>query len=181
MTDHSADLYRVLSRIQQDVRNRVADFARGSKHLQVIAVAQDLPSSAGDAVHRSRKPRTERLHSAREISRTRRLDDQVRVIPLVRVVNDTESPPFTSLAERALELADETNGAKRRNVAPDSQRDMARVTRGERRSKHMRVAAKQPRLAARTVTAPAPSRRGSERKRELSRAASHRQNRHTDE
>ena len=99
----------MLPRIQENVRDRVADFARGTKDLEVIAVAQHLPTTPSDSVHGSRKPRAERLHPAREIARARRFDDQVHVIRLKRVVNDTESPPVTTLAKRALELADETD------------------------------------------------------------------------
>jgi hypothetical protein len=168
----------VLPRIQQHVRDRVANLARSAEDLEVIAVAQHLPTTAGDSIHRSRKSRTERLHAAREISHARRFNDQVHVIRLKRVVNDTESPAVATLAERALELADETYRAERRDVSSDAQRDVAGMARGERRSKRMRVAAEQPRLAARTVAAPTPLRRCGERKRELSRATSHRQHDH---
>jgi hypothetical protein len=94
-------------------------------------------------------------------------------------VNDTESPAVTTLAERALELADETYRAERRDVSSDAQRDVAGISRRERRSKRMRVAAEQSRLTARPVTTAAPSRHSRKRKRELSRATSHLQHDHT--
>lgn len=177
--DDSADLHRVLSRIQQDIRDRIANLARRAKNLQVIAIAQHAPATARDPVHGSREPSTERLHAAREISRARRFDDEVNVIRLERVVNDTESRSVAEFAEGALELADETGGAERGNVAADSQGDVAGMARGERGSGCVRVAAEQAGLAAGAGATASPSRCGGERERDLSRAASHRGHHHT--
>jgi hypothetical protein len=55
----------MFSRIQENICDRVADFAWGTENLEVITVAQHLPATPRDPVHRSRESRTERLHAAR--------------------------------------------------------------------------------------------------------------------
>jgi hypothetical protein len=56
----------------------------------VIAIAQHGAVRSEDAIHNAREPGTECLHAAAEFIGSRRLDHEVRVIGLDRVLDDAE-------------------------------------------------------------------------------------------
>jgi hypothetical protein len=81
------------------------------------ASIQDGPGATEDAIHRSREPRTERLHAARERPVVERLDDQVNVIALQRVMDYAEIAALAALPQTAPELTKKSPTTKARHVA----------------------------------------------------------------
>jgi hypothetical protein len=154
--DPSSPLRKVPPRIQQDVGDRVADLARRTKHMEMEPVGQNRAVSPKDAIHRPRQTRRDCLHPTRQVSRVRSLYDQVSVIALQRVVDDTESSAITCLPDRALELAHEAHGSERRNIFSDLDRYMARMSCGEWRATAMRIARVRTDLAPSSFTPAAP-------------------------
>jgi hypothetical protein len=63
---------------------------------------------------------------------------QVNVIPLDRVVDDSEPATLARDAERALECGHEAGGAKRRDVTPNLQRDVTGMLRRQGHATTMR-------------------------------------------
>ncbi len=119
----------VSSGVEQDVRNRSADLERRLQHAHVVSVRQDRAAAPEDAMYRTRQARTDRLHASRQSSGVVRLHEQVCVIALERVVNQSEVAPVAALRERPLELADELCGPERRDTRSHLQGDMAREKR----------------------------------------------------
>ena len=97
----------------------------------MVAGGQNRPRPACHAIHGPGEAGADRLHSPPEGIAVLRLDDQVRVIALQRVVHETEARPFAPGGEGALDLVDDPNGAERGYVATDPQRDVRRQP-GER-------------------------------------------------
>ena len=83
--------------------------------------------SAPKARWTARARLADRLHAAREVPRRLRLDDQVDVIALRRVVRDAEAPAVAGLPQGSLEDAHEPGAAERRDPAANAQRHVARV------------------------------------------------------
>ena len=80
----------------------------------VIAAIEHRPAAPADAVHGAREAGADALHAARERLLALRLDDQVRVVALERVVRDAEAAALARLGQRAPPLADER--ARRRGT-----------------------------------------------------------------
>jgi hypothetical protein len=146
------------SRIEKDVRQRVPHLARCPQYVQVVAVGENGSMAAEDAVHGSRQTRGDGFHAGREIPLARRLDDRMQVIVLERVLHQSKAPPVTSRSEAALELANQPGGAKRGQVAPHLQRDVAGMTTRERRTPPMRIARIRTALAPGTRASSTPAR-----------------------
>jgi hypothetical protein len=87
----------------------VADLAGGAEDVEVVAVREDGPAAREDAVRGARQAGGDGLHAGRQITRTRGLDDQVGVIRLDRVVDQTEAASVAGRGEAALERPDEVN------------------------------------------------------------------------
>lgn len=129
-------------RVEQHVRDRPPHLPRRSQHVQVEPIPQHRPAPPPEPehpLHRSRHPHSDRLHPAPEIESTRRLDDQVQVIPLHRPVHHPKAPALTpATPQRRLERPHESRRPQRRNPAPHLQRDMTRRRARERRPSPMR-------------------------------------------
>src|SRR4029453_2679808 len=89
---HAKALPPVLPNVEQHVRQRAPHLPRRPQYPQVVAVGEDPASPREDAIHAAREARGDRLHPAREIPRARRLDEQMEMIDLHRVVHEPESP-----------------------------------------------------------------------------------------
>src|SRR5262245_13454996 len=105
-------LREVPSRVQQDVRERAPYLARTAETPVVVAAVEHGPAPTARAIHRSRQPRCDALHPARERVFAMRLDDQMRVVSLERVVRDAEAALLARLRERAAPLAHEPGVAQ---------------------------------------------------------------------
>src|SRR5215831_16519643 len=169
-----SSLREVTSRVEQHVGERVPHLARRAQHVEMEAVREHRSAPAEDPVHGSRDARTDGLHSAGEIACARRLDDQMHVIVLDRVMDEPEAPAVARRSEAALELAYEPHGTERRQSAPHLQRDVTGKARRELRSRAARMARARAALAARTRASSSPARYLSEIEVELSNASRHR-------
>jgi len=74
--------------VAKDVRDRVPRLARGSEHVDVIAICEDCAAALHHSVQRTRHSNLEPLHTAREHTPIRRLDDEVNVVAQDREVNE---------------------------------------------------------------------------------------------
>ena len=114
----------MLSRIQQDVRQRMPDLARRPHDPLVEALQDHGPPSSEDPPDGPRNARADRLHPTPERARILRLYQEMDVIPLHGVRDEPEPVPHPRLAQRALELAHEPHGAERGNAPPDAEGEM---------------------------------------------------------
>jgi len=94
----------------------------------MISIGQDRSYPLEDPVGRSRQPRTDGFHATSQGVCVRCLDQEVHVIRLQRVVDDSEIATLARLAESALEGLDELGEAERRNASADPERDVGRVS-----------------------------------------------------
>jgi hypothetical protein len=115
----------VASRVEQDISERIAHFARRSQHAHVVAIRENRTGSREHPVHRFREPRTDRLHAAPERVPAVGFDDQMDVIALDRVVVQSEAVSSARCGERALDLKDGAHRAERGNTVSHSERHVA--------------------------------------------------------
>jgi hypothetical protein len=160
-------------RIQQHVRQRTPRLVRRPQHVQVKPIREYRAAPVKNAVHRPSEPRAYRLHPARQISRARRFDDQMRVIPLHGVVRYAEAAPFARNTQRAFKRADQPPRSKRRNPALHLQRHVTRIPRGEWSAARVRVTSGRARLATRAIAPTTPTQDGLKIESELSTALRH--------
>ena len=125
-------LRRMPSRVEQHVRDRVPHLPRGLEHAVVIPIREHLPGAPERAVHREREERRDRLHPAPERLHALRLDDQVRVIVLDRVVDEPHLLPHAAAPKRGLDLPRDVGIAQRGKPRNHAQRDVARMLARER-------------------------------------------------
>lgn len=127
----------VLPGIEQNVAQNVSDLAGRAQHAQMVPIGQHRPTTAEDPVRSACEPRADRDHPAAQQRRSVRFDEEMHVIALQRVVDESE--PF-ALARRRhadLELTHEPRRAKRWDVGTNAYRHVCGVTRGEARPRHM--------------------------------------------
>src|SRR5688572_6654985 len=121
----SFPLTPVLACIEQNVGKSIPDFARRSQNAQVITTEQHGPHAPEHPVHRSRQPDSYGLHPATERFLSGRLDHEMDMIRLDRVMAHPELASLASSVQPRLELANEAPAAKRRNAAPHAQRHVS--------------------------------------------------------
>jgi len=80
--------------------------------VQVIAIREDRAAAPEGSVRGPREARGEGLHAGGEILLARRLQDEVGVVRLDRVVGDAEASSVTSGPQAFLEILHESHGAK---------------------------------------------------------------------
>ena len=78
----------------------------------MVAVVEHAARSPRNAVDRAGEARADRLHAAPERVAIPRLDDQVRVISLQRVVDEAEAGTGAAAREGPLDLADDRHRAQ---------------------------------------------------------------------
>lgn len=150
------------SRVEQDVRYSVPDLPRRPEHVDVIAVREHRPFSPEDAVHGPREPRTERFHPPTEVGGARCLDDQVYVVGLDGVLDQSEPAALAGPPEGDLYFSHETRAAQGWYVLTHAQGHVARVSTGEGGTASMGVAPDRSLLAACAGSATTPVRRRTE-------------------
>ncbi len=169
-----AALREVTARVEQDVSQRAANLSGSTQQPVVIAAVEHGAALTGDPVDRSREACGDALHAAREGVLALRLDDQVRVIVLERVVHDAEVPPLARLGERTPELSDEGAAPQRRDPWANSQGHVDGAIPGDRLAPA--VQHPRPRTARASRTGARPPSSGSHPvvgERELLRSARH--------
>jgi hypothetical protein len=129
--------------VEEHVGNRIPDLAWCPQHVDVTAVGEGLPGSPEHPIHRPREARHDRLEPQGEIPGARRLDQQVHVVALHRVVDE------------------------------DPEGDVAGMPRGERCAPPVRIARPRPGPAPGADSPAAPARRLRETQRELTRSRRH--------
>ena len=117
----------MLSRVQEQIGERLADFTRRMQCANVIAAKKHRADAPEEAIHAARDTCRDRLHAAAESLSVPCLDDQVQVIALDRELRDAEVGALARDREAAAHLLDETTSPERRDIAPDSQRDVRRT------------------------------------------------------
>ena len=90
----------------------------------MIAIGEHRPTPPRDPVHRPRESGADCLHTAPERVAIARLDDQVRVVPLQRVVHEPKSLAITPDGEGPFDLVNDSDSTQRRNVGAHAQRDV---------------------------------------------------------
>lgn len=148
--------------------------------MQVETIGEHASAQIKDTMNGARDARTDRLHAGGEVETARRLDDQVDVIALQRVVDHAEVGTVSDGAEGALEFAYEADGAERGDAAAEFQRDVAGVIGGEGLARSVRIARVRGRFATGAVATAAPGRGRAEVEGELAVASLHGMHRVTD-
>ena len=80
----------MLSNVEQYVRERVTDLTWRRETSEVISVSKDPAAHAEDSLRGTREAGAERHHPACQSCGIIGLDDEVRVVALQGVVDDTE-------------------------------------------------------------------------------------------
>src|SRR5437899_2989043 len=123
-----------------------------------------------DTVHRPRHACADGFHSAPESLAVRRLDNEMGVISLQRIVREAKPGPRTARGEAALELAHDPDCTQRWQIGTQSQRNVRRQSakRSARRVPYQRLRTG---LAPGTESSPTPPRRRREIECKLGRSA----------
>ena len=100
-----APLRSMLRRIAEDIEKRPSYLERRFELARVIAVGEHAPGACESAVNRSRDAYGEALQRPAEASPVRRLDQEVYVIALNTVVNDSAAEALTCPDQSAVDGA----------------------------------------------------------------------------
>jgi hypothetical protein len=115
--------------------------------VDVTAVGENLPGAPEHPIHGPREAGHHRLEPARQVPRAGRLDQQVHVVALHRVLDDPEARAVPDLPPAPLELGQVPARPQRGHVPVDAEGDVAGMPRGERSPSPVRIARPGPRLA----------------------------------
>lgn len=113
----------VFDSVLEDVDESVADLARRSKVVTVVAIREDATTTSEDDVELAREPAGEAADAASESLTMRRFDDEMDVIALDGVVDDAK-PVFGSAPQRIPERGIDALRSKARRVPNDSHGDV---------------------------------------------------------
>ena len=120
----AAEYGSVLPRIEEDVADRVSHLPWGSQDDRVKAPDEHRAFASEDSVHCAGEAGPNALHARRQCLPPRRLDDEVRVVALDGVVDETEAATLAGAREASTELANQLLASKRRQPLPDAERDV---------------------------------------------------------
>jgi hypothetical protein len=135
--------------------------------VDVGAIDEHGARAVEGAVHGARETCGDRLHPAGEIPCAGRLDDDVQMIALDRVVDEPEAPALARPVPASLKLGYEPTDPQIRHVVSHLQGDVTGVPRRERCPPTVRVARLRSGLAPGSGSGTAPARRRHEVEREL--------------
>ncbi len=90
----------------------------------MIAIGEHAPAPLRDAIDRPREPRADRHHAAPEGVAVVRLDDEMGMVALQRVVHEPKVGTRAAGGEGPLDLTDDAEGAERREIGPEAERDV---------------------------------------------------------
>src|SRR5262245_10162609 len=148
---------RMTSRVQQDVCKRVPDLARRAKDPHVEALGEDAPPPSERPVRRPRDACADGHHAAAEGVGIARLDDEMRVRVLQRVVGEAKVSARADGSEALLEPVHERDRSQRRNARKELHGHMGGEAGGERLAAAVGYAGLRPRLAPGTCSSSSPS------------------------
>ena len=97
--ERSSPLREVPPRVEEHVRQGVADLTGCPQHVEVVAVREHWAATAEDPVDGPCQARADRLHARGQIVGARGLDDQVQVVGLDRVMDDAEARALAGRSE----------------------------------------------------------------------------------
>ena len=120
-------LPKVLACVQQHVRHRPTHLRRRTFHRMVEAIRQHPSHAPEHPVHAPCKACSQALHAVRKTHLALRLDQEVRVVVLDRVMHHPEPVPLRALAQRLPERPHETTAAQGRHIVQHAQRDQHRA------------------------------------------------------
>jgi hypothetical protein len=144
--------------IEEHIGNRVPHFSGCLQDVNVATIGEDRARSVPDAIHRARESRDDGLQSARQIMRATRLDDQVHMVALDRILNQTEPAAVACLAPASLELVHQLCRPKLVNFLSNLECHVARMPRRERLSPTVGIASPRPGFPPRAGPRPTPLR-----------------------
>ena len=98
----------------------------------MVPVLENRSRSLERPVHSASQTRAQRLHAPAKSLPARRLDDEVSVIALKRVVHYPEAPPLAPSRDRPFERPYEPRAAKGGYVLPNAEGDVTRKAAMER-------------------------------------------------
>jgi hypothetical protein len=139
----------------------------------VVAIGENATAATENAIDGTGEPRAYRHHAASECLTVLCLDDEVRVIPLERVVHEAESLAGAAFGEGALDLADDANHAQRRQAADDTYGHVRRARAAKVCARPVLHAGIRTWLAAGVATMAAPAAWSGQRECELTIMAPH--------
>jgi hypothetical protein len=94
-------LQKMMTRVQQDVGDRIPHLTRRPQDAEMVAAIEDRPRQGKGALDRTREPGPDRFHPTGERAPARGLYEQMHVVRLDRVVQHAEVAPFATSPERA--------------------------------------------------------------------------------
>ena len=113
-------------RIQQHVPQRPVHLARRQQEPEVIALRKHRSLALHDPIDGTCQARADRHHAAAKRCLIARFHDQMRVIPLQRVVHDPELGSLATVGEGAFDHPHDAHVAKRRKTSSQTQRHVRR-------------------------------------------------------
>jgi hypothetical protein len=128
---------QMLSEVEQHVHHARSHLPRCGERTDVVAIANDLPLAAKDAIDGQRQPDGEPVHAATGSARLIPLDDEVPVVLLDGVVDHAESVDRCP-ADRPSERPEHAGRPERRKPGRCSDRDLKRVSRVDLRPRVVR-------------------------------------------
>lgn len=144
--------------VQEHVAKSIPHLARRPQHVRMVPICEHRPAALEHPVHGPRESRSYGLHPTRQRRHVRRLDQQMGMVSLERVVHQAKVPAVAGEREAPLELLHELHGTKRWHVGQNTQRHVRGVPRCEGCPHAMRHARPlTSRLSSRASTPPAPA------------------------
>jgi len=118
-----------MAEVLEDVLHRAGNLPQRLQHVHVVAVGEHLPGPRGEPVEGTRQADCQALDGAREGGRVLRLDDEVQMRALDRVVHDPHSEALLGLPERVLDRALAAVAAKEADAESEPHRHVHRMPR----------------------------------------------------
>lgn len=114
--------------VQEDVPQRIANLARRSQLVRVVAIGEYRPSAAEHSIDGSCEPGTDGHHAPRQRRAIGRLDDEMEMVRLQRVLSHTKLLALARLSHAVFQLVSHGQTAQRGEARPNAERDVHRVT-----------------------------------------------------
>src|SRR6185503_19635484 len=103
---------------------RATHVQRRSERTRVVPLCEDGAATRMHSIDGLRDANAEALHAARQTAAVVRLNDEVNVVTLDRVVRETEAEAIPRLVERGAQVPKETTTTQTWYVFPHAQGDV---------------------------------------------------------
>jgi len=144
-------------RVEQHVGECVPYLARGAQHTEVISPGEHGASPCENSIDGSCEAGRQGLHTAPERLAATRLDDEVSVVALDRVVDDPKRSPLAGRGERLFDLPEDALRPEGRQALLNLQRHVTRKSPSEPFALAMPYGRVRSRLPTGPGTPPTPS------------------------